>query len=114
MFLFSRLLAAVAVLVLILIPYVSIRPQHWAQVKLEMSRGQVFTELGLPDQDTGDVKGCFWWKGRPFVKYELWICFDRNNRVTGYYVARFIGTSEHFHRSVLTSQFSERFGKDSK
>ena len=78
-------------------------PTSWSMVNLGMSKPQVVAITGQPTQDTGDVKGCFWFNDRPFVHHHLCVVFNSQGQAVLIYVERRIGTpTDYFRKNRFT------------
>jgi hypothetical protein len=91
--------------------YVLRWPSGWPDVRLDLTRPQVVALVGPPTVDGGAVEGEFWVEQRRFARYELWIAFTGDARVSAFTIGRRLGTARHFHDQRLKGDLSDRFGR---
>lgn len=98
-------------LLLVLIPFIifnrqqSAYPTAWNEIHLGMSKQEVYSRVGLPITDLGDIKGGFWVHDKLTQNHVLWVYFE-NGKVTNLNITRYIGTSQHFFDQVIYSEHS--------
>jgi outer membrane protein assembly factor BamE (lipoprotein component of BamABCDE complex) len=80
---------------LLFVNYQSAYPSNWNQVKTGMTRQQVYELAGLPTEDSGEIKGAFWFQAKMLTIHELHVYFEGD---TAKYVdvTRYVGTSQEF------------------
>lgn len=78
-------------------------PTQWDEVKLGMSRAEVYELVGNPSQSMGDIKGDFWWVDNFTQQHELHAFFE-NEKVISMHILRRIGTTHHFRQMVARSE----------
>jgi outer membrane protein assembly factor BamE (lipoprotein component of BamABCDE complex) len=71
-------------------------PSTWDEIKIGMSRDEVYSRIGRPGQDWGALKGAFWMEVKLSQTQELWVYFD-NDAVTNRSITRRVGTTKHFY-----------------
>ncbi len=78
-------------------------PAAWDEIKLGMSRAEVYTLAGNPSQSTGDIKGDFWFVDKTTQQHELHTFFE-DEKVTSVYVLRRVGTKHHFRNFYIRDE----------
>jgi len=99
---------AVALAIMVAAVYVLRWPSGWSSVRVDMPKRQVLALVGPPTVDERGVNGHFWIEQRHMARYELWIAFDRADRVVAFTIDRRIGTAQHFHEERLRGDLSLR------
>lgn len=82
-------------------------PPAWDEIQVGMSRQEVYELTGPPTQDTGDIKGAFWFRNNLTQQQELWVAFDED-KVRDFSVLQRIGTTEQFYTRVIRNSWAER------
>ena len=80
-------------------------PQSWDNIHVMMTKQEVLALAGPPEQDTGDIKGCFWSQTRLSGWQELWVYFGPDGRASNLSVKRYVGTREHFYVQVVRLEY---------
>ena len=80
-------------------------PRVWNEIHLGMTRYDVCNRVGSPDQDTGDLKGAFWNKGRLTGRQELWLYFE-NDKVAMLSIKRYVGTKHTFKVQIVRFDYT--------
>lgn len=91
----KKSLLIVGALFLALFVYVAFYlPPGWRSVSVGMSRADITAMLGEPDFDSGDIKGCFWFRGVAPVRFELQVFFGPESKVQMFSIRQYLGPSE--------------------
>lgn len=69
-------------------------PPGWRSITVGMSRTEITAMLGEPDFASGDIKGCFWFRGIAPVKFELQVFFGPESKVQTFSIRQYLGPSE--------------------
>ena len=81
-------------------------PPAWDEIQVGMTRQEVYERTGPPTQDSGDIKGAFWFRNKLTQRQELWVYFDED-KVRDFCVSQYIGTADHFFPRGVRSSWAE-------
>ena len=90
----AGMLASV-IAILLFVNYQSTYPSNWNQIKVGMTRQQVYELAGTPSVTSGEIKGDFWFQRKTLFTHELWVFFEADV-ATSIGGKRYLGTEQQY------------------
>ncbi|MGD9589165.1 MAG: hypothetical protein AB7Q37_01125 [Pyrinomonadaceae bacterium] len=93
-----KILAVLFSLIISIVLFLSYQlqyPSPWDQIHAGLTRQQVYALAGLPTDDSGEIKGAFWFQSKLLITHELHVYFEQDVAKT-VDVTRYVGSEQEF------------------